>query len=120
MADSKSKKKKIGLDDIKFKKENQTMAVLSAIPIVGLVLFFVEKEDNFVRYVSAQAVLLSVVVGIASILIVIPCIGALISLSLFAAFVVLTIITMVKASKGERFDYPLLSDLAIELINAIQ
>ncbi|MBD3329805.1 DUF4870 domain-containing protein [Candidatus Dojkabacteria bacterium] len=120
MAEKKSKaKKEIKLEDIKFNKDNQAMAVLAAIPIVGLILFFVEKEDNFVRYVSAQSVLLSVAVGLMMAVVVIPCIGMIITIFIGLAFFVLTIITMVKASQGERFDYPLLSDLAVQLINAV-
>lgn len=55
MAENKKKAKKIyTLDEIKFNSSNSTMAILACIPIVGLVLMFVEKDDLFVRYHATQ------------------------------------------------------------------
>jgi hypothetical protein len=48
MAEEKKAKKVYSLNEIKFNEKNKVMAMLSCIPIVGLVMLFVEKKDLFV------------------------------------------------------------------------
>ena len=60
MAEEKKAKKVYTLDGIKYNSKNQWMAVLACIPIVGLILMLVEKEDDFVRYMGAQYALVGV------------------------------------------------------------
>jgi uncharacterized membrane protein len=104
-------KRQIKLEDIKFNEVNKTMAILSWIPIVGLIMFFVEKDDQFVRYTGAQAFLF----GLLTVLVVIPCLGQLLAL----AVMVVLIMGMVKTAKGERWDLPVVSDLAVKAMNAM-
>ncbi len=59
-AKEKSAKKVYTLDQIKYNEANKAMAIVAWIPLIGLVLLLVEKKDEFVRYNSAQAVLLGV------------------------------------------------------------
>jgi uncharacterized membrane protein len=106
-----SAKKVVKLEEIKFNEANKTMAILSWIPIVGLIMFFVEKDDQFVRYVGAQAFLF----GLLTVLVVIPCLGQLLAL----AVMVVLIMGMVKTAKGERWDLPVVSDLAVKAMNAM-
>jgi len=116
MAEEKSAKRVYKLDDIKFNEENKTMAIVSWISIVGIIMLFVEKKDLFVRYVGAQVAIL----GVASfILPFIPVIGWIIGPFIALILFVVMIIGMVKTSKGERFDIPLISDLALKLMSAI-
>lgn len=112
MAEEKKAKKVYTLGEIKYNEANKAMAILACIPIVGLILMFVEKDDNFVRYMGAQFAL----VGVAQIILVaIPVVGWIIS----PLALVLIIIGMVKAAKGERFDMPLLSDWALKIIASL-
>lgn len=116
MAEEKSAKRVYTLDDIKFNEKNKTMAIVSWIPIVGIIMLFVEKEDSFVRYVGAQVGIPFIVILI---LLVIPIINLVVSPLISLTMFVLMIIGMVKTSKGERFDIPLISDLALKLMSAI-
>lgn len=116
MAEEKKAKKVYTLEEIKFNEENKVMAILACIPIVGLILLFVEKNDKFVRYMGAQYT----VIGALQILIsIIPVIGwALSSLVALLVFV-LIIVGMVKTSQGERFDVPMVSEWALKLMAAV-
>ncbi|KUK67190.1 MAG: hypothetical protein XD87_0273 [candidate division WS6 bacterium 36_33] len=113
MAEEKQAKKVYTLEEIKFNEANKIMAILACFPLIGLILFFVEKEDKFVRYIGAQFVILGVVsmfIGI------IPLIGWLLA---GPVMWVLIIIGMVKASKGERFDIPVVSEWALKLMGSL-
>jgi uncharacterized membrane protein len=111
MAEEKKAKKVYTLDGIKYNSQNQWMAVLACIPIVGLILMLVEKEDEFVRYMGAQFTL----VGALQLLSWVPIIGWLMAPLTF----VLIIVGMVKSYRGERFDIPVISGLALKLLSAI-
>ena len=115
MAEEKQAKKVYSLEEIKFNEKNKTMAILACIPLVGLILFFVEKEDKFVRYMGAQFTILGVISFIISI---IPVIGWVIATPVMILMWVVIIIAMVKVSKGERFDVPVVSDWALKLMGS--
>jgi len=115
MAEEKQAKKVYTLEEIKFNEANKVMAILACIPLVGLILFFVEKEDKFVRYMGAQFTILGAVSFIISI---IPAIGWVIATPVMILMWVVIIIAMVKASKGERFDVPVVSGWALKLMGA--
>ena len=114
-AKKKDAKKVYTLDDIKFNEANKTMAILACIPIVGLILLFVEKDDKFVRYMGAQFGIAWIVSIVLSIIPIINIIGFLFN---FVVFIVM-IMAMVKASKGERFDFPVISDLALKFMASV-
>ena len=95
MAEEKKAKKVYTLDGIKYNSKNQWMAVLACIPIVGLILMLVEKEDEFVRYMGAQFAL----VGVLQLFSWVPIVGWIMA----PLTLVLIIVGMVKAYKGERF-----------------
>jgi uncharacterized membrane protein len=116
MAEEKTAKKVYTLDEIKFNEANKVMAIVACIPLVGLILLFVEKNDNFVRYMGAQFTIL----GAVQLLIgFIPVIGwvivPLVSLLMF----VLVVVGMVKVSQGERFDIPMVSDWSLKLMASV-
>ena len=124
MAETKTKEAKpqVKLEDVRFNEENKVKAILACIPVVGLILLFVEKDDHFVRFYGAQYTILGAVVFAFSILVVIPVIGwvlACLSPLVSLAVLVLIIIGMVKANNGERFELPLVSDYAVKLMNAV-
>lgn len=113
MAEATEKKanKTYTLEDIKFNEANKTMAILACIPVVGLILYFVEKDDLFVKYMGAQFAL----VGALGFFTWVPIIGWLLA----PVILVLIIVGMVKTSKGERFDVPVLSDLALKIMGSL-
>ena len=115
MAEEKQAKKVYTLEEIKFNEANKVMAILACIPLVGLILFFVEKEDKFVRYMAAQFAILGVAEFVLSI---IPVIGWILSMPVMILIWVVIILGMVKASKGERFDIPIVSPWALKLMGA--
>ncbi|MFA7628178.1 MAG: DUF4870 domain-containing protein [Candidatus Dojkabacteria bacterium] len=113
MAEEKQAKKVYTLEEIKFNEANKVMAILACIPLIGLILFLVEKDDKFVRYMGAQFAILGVATMV---LAVIPVIGWLLA---GPVMWVLIIVGMVKASKGERFDVPMVSEWALKLMGAV-
>jgi uncharacterized membrane protein len=128
MAEPKAKEAKLQVkfEDIKFNEENKVKAILACIPIVGLILLFVEKEDQFVRYYAAQytivgaiGMVLPIVVGIIAIVPVIGWIVACLSPLVGLAVLVLIIIGMVKANNGEKFQIPMINEYAIKLMAAV-
>ncbi len=118
-ATQKSGEKVYTFQDIQFNEANKTMAILACIPIVGLILLFTEKDDKFVRYMGAQftigalvSIALSVLLAIPLLNIIIAIVAWIYSLALF----VMMIMAMVQASKGERFDIPVISKYALQLM----
>ncbi len=108
-------KKVYTLEEIKYNPQNSTMAIISCIPIVALVLMFVEKKDLFVRYHATQFALFNIVYFIGFI----PFIGAPIAGLLSMIFFVLFIIGILKVTKGERFDIPVVSEWALKLMGSL-
>lgn len=118
----KSAKKVYTLEDIQFNEANKTTAILACIPIVGLILLFTEKEDKFVRYMGAQSTIGAAVSLALAILMIVPVINILIAILLYIydiALFIMIIIAMVKTSKGERFDFPVISKYALKLMGSI-
>lgn len=110
MAEVKEAKRVITLEDIKFNKENAILAAVACIPIVAVILFFVEKKDLFVRYYAAQFLIITIGMLVLSIVV---CIAPFVNL----AGLVVTILAALKAYKGERWDIPTVSKWALQLIN---
>ena len=111
----KKAKKVYTLDEIKYNPQNSTMAIIACIPIVSLVLMFVEKKDLFIRYHATQFALFNIVYFIGFI----PLIGDTIAGLLSMIFFVLFVIGILKVTKGERFDIPYLSGFALKLMGEI-
>lgn len=116
MAEEKQAKKVYTLEEIKFNEANKVMAILACFPVIGLILFFVEKEDKFVRYMGAQFTILGIDELIFSI---IPGIGWVLATPIMILMWVVIILGMVKVSKGERFDIPVVSGWALKLMGAL-
>lgn len=115
MAEVKNAKRVYKLDEIKFNEKNKAMAVVSWIPIVGLIMLFVEKEDLFVRYVGAQSTLLGLLLFIG----IVPIIGWILSPIVGLLVTILAIVGIIKTLQAERFDVPVLSEWALKLMGAI-
>ena len=113
MAEEKQAKKVYTLEEIKFNEANKVMAILACIPLIGLILFFVEKEDKFVRFIGIQFTILAIVSIFVAI---IPVIGWLLA---GPVMWILIIVGMVKTSKGERFDLPFISGWALKQMGSL-
>jgi uncharacterized membrane protein len=116
MAEEKKAKKVYTLEEIKFREENKVMAILACFPLIGLILLFVEKDDNFVRYMGAQYTLVGAIQLLFS---MIPIIGWTLSPIIALISLVLIVVGMVKISQGERYDIPKISEFALKLMGSI-
>ena len=103
-------------------------AALACIPLVGgLIFWFLEKHDNFVRFYAMQSIIFGgawvlfwIVYSIAfAILSPIPAVGLVFRILLWAvwlvvgvAFLVVMIIAMIKAFSGSRWDIPYVGPMA--------
>ena len=128
MAEPKEKEAKLQVkfEDIKFNEENKMKAILACIPIVGLILLFVEKDDQFVRYYGAQytivgaiGMVLPIFMAIVAIVPVIGLVFACLSPLVGLAVLVVIIMGMVKANNGEKFQIPMIHEYALKLMAAV-
>jgi len=103
-------------------------AAIACIPLIGGLIFYIlEKRDNFVRFYAMQSIILggawilfAIVYSVAhAILSPIPAIGLLFSIVLWIvwalvglAFLVVFIVTVVKAFNGVRWDIPYIGPMA--------
>ncbi len=111
-------KKEVNGSSVSYNEENKTMAILSCLPYVSIILFFIE-DDEFVKYTAAQYSLVGIT-PIATILIAwIPCIGQLIALAVLIGVFVAVIYGMVQISKGKVVHLPVYKDLAVKLMNSL-
>lgn len=110
-----------------------TKATLAYIPIVGIILYILEKEDNYVRYHSMQSILLTVVGVILGILLAI--IGAIFTPTYYGIYVygatspivwILNLIvwlglaavivySMVQAYKGVWHKLPIIGEMSLKI-----
>lgn len=86
--------------------------------ISGLLFLLLETKNAFVRFHALQSLttflglfILSFVAGL------IPILGLLVNVLLFPLGVILWIILMVKAYKGERFKLPVIGDFVEQQLN---
>ncbi len=116
MAEEKTAKKIYSLEEIKFNEKNKAMAMLSCIPIIGLIMIFVEKKDQFVRYHAAQFAIFNItfVIGI------VPIIGWMLTPLIGFLALIAFIMALVKINSGERFDVPVLSGWALKIMSATE
>lgn len=96
------------------------MLVLSYLWILALIPFFAEKNDPEVQWHAKNGLVLTVAevivwfaLTIMSMLIhFLACLGCFAHMAIFVVVVIVRILCIVKATKGERFMIPVLSDYA--------
>ena len=95
-----------------------TAAALSYITFIPAIIFLVLEPYNrskFIRFHAYQCIAFSVVAFVTHlVLMFIPIIGWLISLVLSLVFLVLWIMCILKAIKGEWYKLPIVGDFALE------
>ncbi len=88
--------------------------------VSGLILLFMEKESDFVRFHAMQSVI--TFLGLFILMLVggmIPIIGWLFSILTAPASLVLGIFLVYKAYQGERYMLPVVGELAEENMNSV-
>jgi uncharacterized membrane protein len=81
--------------------------------ISGLVFFLIEKENKFVRFHALQSIIVFGVLSLASFILGwIPIIGGFIKWIIWVLALILWIVLMVKAYKGEKYKLPWAGNLA--------
>ena len=113
MKNNKTTKSALGLD------ENIEGLLCFALGfITGIVFLVLEKENKFVRFHAMQSLatflplfVISMVIGI------VPIIGPIISILITPLGLILWILLMYKAFRGERFKLPVVGDFAEKQIN---
>ncbi|WP_416147969.1 DUF4870 domain-containing protein [Salipaludibacillus sp. HK11] len=81
--------------------------------VSGIILIFIEKDNQFIRFHAFQSTFLFGGLAIINLVIgFIPFFGAVAQFLLSPLMVILWIVTMYKAYKGERFKFPIVGDLA--------
>ena len=118
-------KVKVTFDQIQFREDGKVKAVIALIiGLVAVIFLFTEKQDHFVRYYSALAVVFFLVCILLYILFAIL---GLVSGSITAigcglvpsAYSIATIIAIVKAVQGQKWYIPTITDYAVKIMNAV-
>jgi len=81
--------------------------------ITGIIFYFLEKENKFVRFHAMQSIVTFGALWVLSIAVwVIPFIGGLLASLIYILQIILWIVLMLKAYQGEYFKLPIASDIA--------
>jgi uncharacterized membrane protein len=81
--------------------------------VTGLLFFLVEKDNKFVRFHAMQSLITFLGLMIAyTVLAVIPVIGWVVGILIAPVTVILWIVLMVQAYKGEMFMLPVVGEMA--------
>jgi len=81
--------------------------------ITGLIFYFVEKENKFVRFHAMQSIIVFLALFVAQIILgMIPILGWVLSYLIAIGGFILWIILMIKAYQGEYFKLPVAGDIA--------
>jgi uncharacterized membrane protein len=96
----------------------KVMVILAYLWLLALIPFLVEKNDREVQWHAKNGLVLTAaefVVWIAFVVVTalihfLACLGCFAHMAVFLAFLVIRILCIVKATNGERFIIPVLSD----------
>ena len=85
--------------------------------VTGIIFLVIEKENKFVRFHAVQAIVLSVGLTVAGVVLgLLPVIGIALGLLINLAGLALWIICMIKAYQGELFRVPVVGDIAAKQV----
>jgi uncharacterized membrane protein len=85
--------------------------------VTGIVFLVIEKDSKFVRFHAMQSTVTFVGLFVINIVIgMLPFIGLLVNLLLWPISVILWLVLMFKAYKGEKFKLPVVGDFAEQKI----
>lgn len=89
-------------------EENKLVAALSYLGILFLVPLLVKRESPFCQFHAKQGLVFCIIFFVGWILFMIPVLGWL----AWLAVVILDIVALVKTLSGERWEVPIIGDLA--------
>lgn len=84
--------------------------------VSGIILLILEKDSPFVKFHAIQSIIVSGIIFILSTILTISIIGALLVPFIGLAGLVIWILCMIKAYKGETYKLPVIGDLAEKYI----
>lgn len=100
----------VGAEQVR--EQDKIQLVLSYFGIFALIPFLTVKDSPFVQYHAKQGLVLNVLGGVVlTIVSAIPVVG-LLGCVLWPALLVIDVMAILKALKGERWNIPVVSDLA--------
>lgn len=80
--------------------------------ITGLIFLLLEKDNRFVKFHSLQSIFTSIsLIVLFTVIGLIPILGIIISLLMTPVMIIVTILLVYKAYKGEWFKVPFIGDL---------
>ena len=86
--------------------------------ISGIIIYILEKENDFVRFHAMQSTIFFASVFILSLILgFIPLIGVLVSLLLPLVSFIGWLVGIITAAKGKRYKFPLIGDYAEKFIS---
>ena len=85
--------------------------------ISGVVVLAIEKQDPFVRFHAMQSTVMFIGVLVVNLVVIsLPVVGLILSVPFVIAVVVIWVLMMVKAFRGERYKLPYVGDFAEHLM----
>lgn len=100
------------------REQDKIMLVLSYFGILSLIPLLTVKDSPYVKYHAAQGTTLAIAGFVLNVLLVMTGIGVLLACPLVIAFIVVSIIGIMKALKGERWVIPGITDLSQKMFGA--
>ncbi|HPD18209.1 MAG TPA: DUF4870 domain-containing protein [Candidatus Goldiibacteriota bacterium] len=86
--------------------------------VTGVIFFIIEKESKFVRFHALQSILTFIGVMILFVVLsIIPVLGWLISVVFTPVVIILWIVLMVRAYRGEMWKLPIVGDMAAKQVH---
>ena len=100
----------VGGDTVR--EQDKIMLVLAYVGLLSLIPFITVKDSEFLKWHAKQGLVLFGLFIAFSLINAIPILGTLIYCVGFLGYLGVSILAIVKALKGERWNLPLVSDLA--------
>jgi fumarate reductase subunit D len=99
------------------REQDKIMLVLAYLGIFALIPLLTVKDSEYVKWHAKQGLVLGLGGGVALMILAvivgfIPVLGAIVDCLLWLGFMALNVMGMIKAIKGERWQIPIVSDLA--------
>lgn len=116
------------MDETNIRDDCRLLATLAYIPPMGLIFFFIERENRFIRFHGLQATFLLVMWVVFALVYIL--LSSAILWSMFAvwgvlfyslgaviylALVTLSVVCAIKAHRGKHFRLPLVGNIALNL-----
>jgi len=94
------------------REQDKIMLVLSYLGIFSLIPLLTVKDSEYVKWHAKQGLVLSLSVFVLLLLNIIPVLGTIIYCLGMVGYLVVAILGITKALKGERWAIPVISDIA--------